>query len=104
MGSSGLSRSGYLPNGSAIESNRRARLYRRKTNDATVNGGCGGSYATPRPSGPPGPRELDEEARMTVSWPVVCWVRQAVIWVGLVVLAFLGLEVALFLLAAAYLY
>jgi len=58
----------------------------------------------PGPSGPPGPRELDEEARMMVSWSVVCWVRQAVILVGLVVLAFLGLEVALFLLAAAYLY
>ncbi len=47
---------------------------------------------------------MDEEARMMVSWPVVCWVRQAVILAGLVVLAFLGLEVALFLLAAAYLY
>ena len=47
---------------------------------------------------------MDEEARMMVSWSVVSWVRQAVILAGLVVLAFLGLEVALFLLAAAYLY
>ncbi len=39
-----------------------------------------------------------------VSWSVVSWVRQAVILAGLVVLAFLGLEVALFLLAAAYRY
>jgi hypothetical protein len=35
---------------------------------------------------------------------VVSSVRQAVILVGLVVLAFLGLEIVLFLLAAAYLY
>lgn len=41
---------------------------------------------------------------MMVSWSVVSWVRQALIFVGLVVLAFLALEVALFLLAAAYLY
>jgi hypothetical protein len=47
---------------------------------------------------------LDEEARTMVSWSVVSSVRQAVILVGLVVLAFLGLEVVLFLLAAAYLY
>jgi hypothetical protein len=38
---------------------------------------------------------LDEEARMMVSWSVVSWVRQAVILVGLVVLAFRELEVAL---------
>ena len=49
----------------------------------------------PRPSGPPGPRGLDEEARTMVSWSVVSWVRQAVILVGLVVLAFRELEVAL---------
>ena len=41
---------------------------------------------------------------MMVSWMVVSWIRQLVVAVALVALAFLGVEIALFLLAAAFLY
>lgn len=41
---------------------------------------------------------------MVVSWMVVFWIRQLVTAVTLVALAFLGVEIALFLLAAAFLY
>jgi hypothetical protein len=37
-----------------------------------------------------------------VSWTVVSWVRHVVAGLALVVLALLGVEVALFLLAAAF--
>jgi hypothetical protein len=41
---------------------------------------------------------------MVVSWTVVSWIRRMVVGLALVALAFLGIEVALFLLAAAFLY
>jgi len=41
---------------------------------------------------------------MVVSWMVVSWIRQLVVALVLVALAFLGVEIALFLLAAAFLY
>ena len=41
---------------------------------------------------------------MVVSWTVVSWIRRVVVGLALVALAFLGIEVALFLLAAAFLY
>lgn len=39
-----------------------------------------------------------------VSWMVVSWIRQLVVAFTLVALAFLGVEITLFLLAAAFLY
>jgi len=47
---------------------------------------------------------LDEEARMMGSWTVVSWIRYGAVGLALVVLALLGIEVTLFLLAAAFLY
>lgn len=41
---------------------------------------------------------------MVVSWIVVSWIRQLVVALALVALAFLGVDIALFLLAAAFLY
>lgn len=41
---------------------------------------------------------------MVVSWTVVSRIRHVVVGLTLVALAFLGIEVALFLLAAAFLY
>jgi hypothetical protein len=46
----------------------------------------------------------DKEATMVVSWTVVSWIRQVVVWLALVALAFLALEVTLSLLAVALLY
>lgn len=39
-----------------------------------------------------------------VSWMVVFWIRQFVVALVLVALAFLAVEIALFLLAAAFVY
>jgi hypothetical protein len=41
---------------------------------------------------------------MVVSWTVVSWIRHVVVGLALVAVAFLGIEVALFLLAAAFSY
>jgi hypothetical protein len=41
---------------------------------------------------------------MVVSWTVVSWIGYGVAGLALVVLALLGIEVALFLLAAAFMY
>ena len=56
-----------------------------------------GVHATP--GSPPGKRgRSDKEASLVVSW-----IRQLVVALALVALAFLGVEIALFLLAAAFL-
>jgi hypothetical protein len=49
-------------------------------------------------------RRSDKEASMMVSWMVVSWIRQLVVAFTLVALAFLGVEITLFLLAAAFHY
>jgi hypothetical protein len=49
-------------------------------------------------------RRSDKEADMVVSWTVVSWIGYGVAGLALVVLALLGIEVALFLLAAAFMY
>lgn len=41
---------------------------------------------------------------MVVSWTVVSWIRHGLVGLALVVLALLGIEVTLFLLAAAFSY
>jgi hypothetical protein len=41
---------------------------------------------------------------MVVSWTVVSWIRYGVVGLALVVLALLGIEVTLFLVAAAFSY
>ena len=46
----------------------------------------------------------DTEASMVVSWTVVSWISYGVVGLALVVLALLGIEVTLFLLAAAFSY
>ena len=47
-----------------------------------------------------------KEASMLLSWVAVSWTvaRLLVIWLALLVLAVVGIEVALFLMAAAFLY
>jgi hypothetical protein len=58
---------------------------------------------TPPPARRHGKRRgSDKEASMVVSWTVVSWVRHVAAGLALVVLALLGIEVALFLLAAAF--
>ena len=49
-------------------------------------------------------RRSDKEASMVVSWTVVSWIRHAVVGLALVVLALLGIEVTLFLVAATFSY
>jgi hypothetical protein len=44
------------------------------------------------------------EADMVVSWTVLSWISHAVAALALVILTVLGIEVAFFLLAAAFMY
>jgi len=47
-------------------------------------------------------RGSNKETSMVVSWTVVSWVRHVAAGLALVLLALLGIEVAFFLLAAAF--
>jgi hypothetical protein len=51
-------------------------------------------------------RAPDEETSMVLSWMAISWTvaRQLVVALALVALAFVGIEITLFLLAAAFLY
>jgi hypothetical protein len=67
-----------------------------------------GADATTPSSSPRSRPASDKEADMvvsgTVSWTLVSWISHVVATLALVILTLLGIEVAFFLLAAAFMY